>query len=65
MSCGIPFFLNTTKSGAITIILLTFLIGYILFNYTPVLKVRTLLVLPYFLWLLVACSLNAYIFFKN
>jgi len=51
--------------GLITIILLTVLIGYILFNYMPVLKVRTLLVLPYFLWLLVACSLNAYIFFKN
>ncbi|MCF8369691.1 MAG: tryptophan-rich sensory protein [Bacteroidales bacterium] len=51
--------------GLLTIVLLTFLVGYIMITYWPVLKMRNLLILPYFLWLLVACSLNAYIFLKN
>lgn len=47
------------------IISLTILIGYLLFNFWPVLKQTSILLLPYFIWLLIATSLNAYIFLKN
>ena len=51
--------------GLIIIFLLTLLIGYFLFGQISQLKVKSLLVLPYFLWLLIATSLNAYIYVKN
>ena len=44
---------------------LTVLIGFYLFNYWPDLKLKSILILPYFIWLLIATSLNAYILFKN
>ena len=47
------------------IVTLTALIGYILFTQLGVLKVKSLLLAPYFIWLLIASSLNAYIVFKN
>ena len=52
-------------AGLLVISLLTLLIGYFLFGYLSQLKSRSLFVLPYFLWLLIAASLNAYIFLKN
>lgn len=51
--------------GLFIIVLLTGLMGYFFFAYLPQLKVKTLLVLPYFIWLLVATTLNAYILVKN
>lgn len=51
--------------GLFIIVLLTVLMGYFFFAYIPQLKVKTLLVLPYFIWLLVATTLNAYILVKN
>lgn len=51
--------------GLFIIVLLTVLMGYFFFAYLPQLKVKTLLVLPYFIWLLVATTLNAYILIKN
>lgn len=51
--------------GLFIIVLLTVLMGYFFFAYLPQLKVKTLLVLPYFIWLLVATTLNAYILVKN
>lgn len=51
--------------GLIIIILLTILVGYFLFAYMPQLKLISLLVLPYFLWLIIATSLNMYILIKN
>ncbi|MCW8897121.1 MAG: tryptophan-rich sensory protein [Flavobacteriales bacterium] len=51
--------------GLFIIVLLTVLMGYFFFAYLPQLKVKTLLVLPYFIWLLVATSLNAYILVRN
>jgi len=51
--------------GLFIIVLLTVLMGYFFFTYLPHLKVKTLLVLPYFIWLLVATTLNAYILIKN
>jgi tryptophan-rich sensory protein len=52
----------TTKN---IITLLTLLMGYFLLNYWPVLKIYSLLVLPYVLWLIIATSLNGYILLKN
>ncbi|MCB4797442.1 TspO/MBR family protein [Neotamlana laminarinivorans] len=51
--------------GLICIILLTFLIGFFLIKYYPVLKQKSLLILPYFVWLIIATSLNAYIVINN
>lgn len=51
--------------GLFIIVLLTVLMGYFFFAYLPHLKAKTLLVLPYFIWLLVATTLNAYILIKN
>ncbi len=49
----------------IIISLLSLLIGYMLINYKTTLQKKSFLLLPYFLWLLLATSLNAYIFFMN
>ena len=51
--------------GLFIIVLLTVLMGYFFFAYLPHLKAKTLLVLPYFIWLIIASSLNAYILVKN
>ena len=47
------------------ILLLTFLVGYFLFAFFGLLKTKSFFILPYFLWLLIATSLNAFIFLKN
>ncbi|WP_406684283.1 tryptophan-rich sensory protein [Seonamhaeicola sp. MEBiC1930] len=51
--------------GFIIILLLTFLIGLFLFTYIKPLKNSSLLILPYFIWLLIASSLNGYILYNN
>ena len=51
--------------GLVVIVLLTLLVAYFLFRYQAVLRVKSLLLLPYFLWLLIATSLNAYIWVRN
>jgi translocator protein len=51
--------------GLIVISALTILIAYLLIKYRTDLKLTTLLIAPYFLWLLIATSLNAFIFLKN
>lgn len=51
--------------GFICIILLTIIVGLFLFNYKNHLKLKSLLILPYFIWLCIATSLNAYILFNN
>lgn len=51
--------------GLIIIVVLTLLIGYFIFQYVAELKLNTLLLLPYFIWLLIATSLNGYILLKN
>lgn len=45
--------------------LLTALIGFMLFFYWPELKLKSFLLAPYFIWLLIATSLNGYIWLKN
>jgi tryptophan-rich sensory protein len=51
--------------GLICIVLLTVVVAIFLFNYYHELKTKTLLILPYFIWLCIATSLNAYILFNN
>jgi benzodiazapine receptor len=51
--------------GLISISLLTFLVTYLLFRYKQELKLKSLLIVPYFIWLLIATSLNAYILLYN
>ncbi|WP_242135418.1 TspO/MBR family protein [Aestuariivivens marinum] len=59
------FNLHLTILGLVCLIILTFVIGKFLLDYKSVLKIKSLLILPYFIWLIVAISLNAYIVLKN
>lgn len=51
--------------GLMLISALTILIGVFLFKYSASLRWKTILILPYFVWLLIATSLNAFIYLKN
>jgi len=59
------FYYNNIILGLIVIGCLTFLVGYILYLYSDDLRVKSILILPYLTWLLIATSLNGYIFFNN
>lgn len=59
------FYHHKALLGLVIIIALTLLIGYFLFAFRKNLRMKVLLVLPYFIWLLIATSLNAYIVFFN
>lgn len=59
------FSLHQSNFALVLIVALTFLVGYMLFFYWSTLKWTSVLLLPYFLWLLIATSLNAYISMKN
>lgn len=52
-------------AGLIIITSLTLLIAYFLFGHSLQLKGKTWLVSPYLLWLMIATSLNAYIYIHN
>ena len=62
-----PIFFNLhyVLLGLITIFSLTFLTGFILFSYWRELKLNSVLIIPYLIWLIIASSLNGYIFFNN
>jgi len=47
------------------IVSLTLLVGYFLIHFHSSLKSRSILILPYFIWLLLATSLNAFIVLNN
>ena len=51
--------------GLVVIAVLTILVGLFLIRYKTELKTKSLLILPYFVWLCIATSLNGYIFFNN
>jgi len=51
--------------GLVVIVALTLLVGYLFFAYFHQLKIKSLLLLPYVVWMMIATSLNAYIFLKN
>ncbi|MDG1477533.1 MAG: tryptophan-rich sensory protein [Vicingaceae bacterium] len=59
------FYFHNVLGGLLIISGLTILIGYILLSYSPTLKIKSLLLAPYFIWLLIATYLNAYILLKN
>ena len=62
-----PLFFRYHQVGAalVVIILLTILIAWFLFGYCSRLRMKSVFIMPYFLWLMVATSLNAYIRFMN
>lgn len=51
--------------GLGTIIALTFIVTVFLVTYFKLMKAKTLLILPYFIWLCIATSLNLYILVNN
>lgn len=51
--------------GLGVIITLTFIITALLVTYLNSLKTKTLLILPYFIWICIATSLNLYILINN
>lgn len=59
------FYYQNVLIGLIIITILTILMAVFLINYWSDLKLISLLVLPYFVWLLIATSLNGYIYLKN
>ncbi|MBK7129898.1 MAG: tryptophan-rich sensory protein [Crocinitomicaceae bacterium] len=59
------FYFNFSGLALVLIVLLAILVGLILYLNASQAKWFSLLILPYFVWLLIATSLNAYIVFKN
>lgn len=59
------FHYHQVLAGLIIISGLTLLIGCMLLYYGPLLKLKSALLLPYLIWLLIATSLNGYILGKN
>jgi tryptophan-rich sensory protein len=59
------FHYQNVLAALFVIAILTVIVGLIMFMYNPNLRLKTILILPYFIWLLIATSLNAYIFLKN
>jgi len=59
------FHYHNVMLGLVLISALTLLMGIFLFRFWPQLSLKSLLVLPYFIWLIIATSLNAYIVFNN
>ncbi|NDP22913.1 MAG: tryptophan-rich sensory protein [Paludibacter sp.] len=59
------FHFQNVSGGLILISALTLLVGFLIYYYWPQLKIKSVLLLPYFIWLVIATSLNAYIFLKN
>jgi benzodiazapine receptor len=59
------FYYHKAILGLILIVSLTMVVIFFLANYWSLLRVKSLLVAPYFIWLLIATSLNAYIILNN
>ncbi|MAZ94037.1 MAG: tryptophan-rich sensory protein [Bacteroidales bacterium] len=59
------FYYHNVILGLVIISALTILIGVFLFIHWPELKLKSVLLLPYLIWLLIATSLNGYILLKN
>lgn len=51
--------------GLIIIIILTLILTIFLFSFKDTLNTKSILILPYFVWLCIATSLNAYILIYN
>lgn len=59
------FYFQNALISLIDIISLTFIVAYFLFSYRKTMRWYSLLILPYFLWLCIATSLNLYIVLYN
>lgn len=59
------FYFHHALLGLVVIAGLTLLIGFIFFNYLSAMKLSSAWLLPYMIWLIIATSLNAYIYIKN
>ena len=59
------FYFHQVGLGLVIITGLTVVVGALLFWYWPELKIKSVLILPYFVWLLIATSLNAYVLVNN
>ena len=59
------FYFNNPSLALVSIVGLTLLMGYYLWFSFPVLNIKSFLVLPYFIWLIIATSLNLYIVLNN
>jgi benzodiazapine receptor len=59
------FYYQNAVLGFIVISQLLFLVGYLFFANYKNLGVKSIFIFPYFIWLVIATSLNAYIVFYN
>lgn len=59
------FHFHQVLGGLFLISGLTILTGFFLIYYWPELKIKSLLIAPYVIWLIIATSLNGYIYLKN
>jgi tryptophan-rich sensory protein len=59
------FYFHQVLFGLLVITSLTILIAVLLYKYWSELRLKSLLILPYLIWLVIATSLNAYIFIQN
>ena len=59
------FYLRQVELGMIIITSLTVLIGFLFWTFRKHMSISNLLLAPYFIWLLIATSLNGYILFMN
>lgn len=59
------FYFHQKGTGLIVISALTILLAVMLVRFHPRLKTISLWLMPYLVWMVLATSLNAYIFFKN
>ena len=59
------FYFHNVTAALFLITGLTILVGCFLFLYWPELKLMSILILPYIIWLIIATSLNGFILIKN
>jgi tryptophan-rich sensory protein len=59
------FYLKKVLAGLIIIAGLTLIIGFFLLFYWSELGLKSALIFPYFIWLVIATSLNVYIYLNN
>lgn len=59
------FYYRLAPVGLIVILMLTLLVGFLLFFYGKHTGIKSVFILPYFVWLIIATSLNAYIVVYN
>lgn len=59
------FYFRNVEFGLVVILCLTGIVGVFFFKYYNLLKLSSLFIVPYFLWLIIASSFNYYIYLYN